>query len=578
MKTFIELKRILKADLSKLPKLRIAILGDFATQFLSIGVKAWCAERNYDAEVFEAPFNQIEMQCYNPSSELHKFSAQFIVIAQCTHKLNEIYSLMDTSKYSNLADERLKFIKDACDIFRSSTIICCNYPEIDDCIYGNFSNKISSSFLFQQRKLNYELMKLSEKIENLMICDLSSIQNKYGRDYMFDPAKYASTEMIFSVDYIPIVAKRIVDIIMCIRGHEKKCIILDLDNTLWGGIVGDDGISGIELGHGLGIGKMFVEFQEWLLKLKNRGIILCVCSKNNESTAKEPFLNHPDMVLKIDDIAVFLANWESKVSNIRMIQKILNIGFDSMVFLDDSSFERGVVKENIPEITVPELPEDPALYLEYLYSLNLFETSSFSKVDTDRTKQYAANARREEFQNLFDNEEEYLKSLEMISKVDTFNEYNIPRVAQLSQRSNQFNLRTIRYTESEIKTISESSEYISRAFNLSDKFGDNGLIAVVIMKKMDMESLFIESWFMSCRVLNRGMENYILDKLVAIAKENGIMRIIGEYIPTPKNILVKDHYRNLGFIKCDSNKKDCYYLNIDNYKKINFYIRENSDD
>ena len=227
------------------------------------------------------------------------------------------------------------------------------------------------------------------------------------------------------------------------RGTFNKCLILDLDNTLWGGVIGDDGIEGIQLGHGLGIGKAFTELQQWAKKLQQRGIILCVVSKNDEQVAKEPFIHHPDMVLRLDDIAVFMANWETKVDNIRAVQQVLNIGFDSMVFLDDNPFERAIVRENIPGITVPELPEDPAQYLEFLYSLNLFETASASEVDDKRTRQYQQEAKRIELKRTFANEQEFLASLGMEARVEPFTAFNTPRVAQLTQRSNQFNLRTM---------------------------------------------------------------------------------------------------------------------------------------
>ena len=253
-------------------------------------------------------------------------------------------------------------------------------------------------------------MELLPQYPNLFICDIAGLQNKFGRNMMFAPNIYVSTEMVLSVDAIPYVSSRVIDIIAACQGQFKKCLILDLDNTLWGGIIGDDGIEGIQLGHGLGIGKVFTEFQMWIKKLKQRGIIICIVSKNDEEKAKEPFKRHPDMILKLEDIAVFQANWETKVDNIRTIQKILNIGFDSIIFLDDNPFERNIVRENIPGITVPELPEDPGMYLEYLYSLNLFETASYSALDKDRTQQYQIEAQRVSFKKTFTNEVGFLQS------------------------------------------------------------------------------------------------------------------------------------------------------------------------
>jgi FkbH-like protein len=274
--------------------------------------------------------------------------------------------------------------------------------------------------------------------------------------------------------------------------------------------------------------------------------------------------------LRLDDIAVFIANWENKADNIRRIQSILNIGFDSMVFLDDNPFERNMVRENIPEVLVPELPEDPADFLEFLYGLNLFETVTYSTGDKDRTKQYQVESKRVIAQTNFANEAEFLKSLDMVSVVEGFTKFNTPRVAQLTQRSNQFNLRTIRYTEGDIERLDNDKESHCFSFTLEDKFGDNGLIAVVIMKTFDNESLFIDTWLMSCRVLKRGMEEFTLDTIVDYARTNGFKKIIGEYIPTAKNEMVADHYLKLGFEQTDNR----YVLDINNYKPIKSFIKK----
>ena len=338
MNTLQELKRSLKKDLSSLPTIKIALAGDTATQLLATAIRGTGALRGYNIDLFEAEYNQVEQQLLIPTSDLHQFDADFIVIFQSTHKLGEHHSLLPAEKQMTLADDRLAFIASVCEnpSLASKKIIYFNYPEIGDTVFGSYANKVDSSFTYQVRKLNYELMKLSQQYPNLFICDIAELQNKFGRDRMFAPNTYTSTEMVFRMDVLPYVASRVMDIVCAIKGQFKKCLILDLDNTLWGGVIGDDGLEGIQLGHGLGIGKMFTEFQMWIKKLKQRGIIICVASKNNEETAKEPFEKHPDMVLKLDDIAVFQANWETKVDNIRTIQQILNIGFDSMVFLDDN--------------------------------------------------------------------------------------------------------------------------------------------------------------------------------------------------------------------------------------------------
>ena len=572
MKALRELKKLSKEELNT-PMIKVALLGDTATQLLVTAIKGESVDRGISLDLYEGEYSQVERQLMDPTSELYEFDADIIVIFQSTHKLGEHHSSLPVESQTLLADERLSFVTTLCEnpSFANKKLIYFNYPEIEDTVFGSYANKVESSFSYQVRKLNYELMNLSMQYPNLFICDIAGLQNLFGRQFMFAPNVYMTTEMVLSVNALPYVASRVVDIIAAIKGQFKKCLILDLDNTVWGGVIGDDGLEGIELGHGLGIGKAFTEFQMWIKKLKQRGIIICVASKNNEDTAKEPFEKHPDMILKLDDIAVFQANWETKVDNIRTIQGILNIGFDSMVFLDDNPFERNMVRENIPGITVPELPEDPAMYLEYLYSLNLFETASYSNADKDRTKQYQVEAKRVSLSKTFTNEADFLKSLNMISTVSGFTKFNTPRVAQLSQRSNQFNLRTVRYTEADIEDMAKNPDVIDLSFTLEDKFGDNGLIAVVIMKKLDEETLFVDTWFMSCRVLKRGMENFTLNTMVEFARSKGYKRIIGEYIPTPKNKMVEMHYPNLGFTKLES-YTNRYVLDLMSYLPKECYI------
>ncbi len=578
MKTLRELKKLARVE-SGSSKIRVALLGDTATQLLVTAIKGEAMDRGFSLDLYEGEYNQVERQVMDPTSEFYQFNADISIIFQSTHKLGEYHSSLPIVKQEQLSEERLSFIASLCESpsFANKKLIYFNYPEIEDTVFGSYANKVESSFSYQVRKLNYELMNLSRQYPNLFICDIAGLQNMLGRQFMFAPNVYMTTEMVLSVNAIPYVASRVVDIIAAIKGQFKKCMILDLDNTVWGGVIGDDGLEGIELGHGLGIGKAFTEFQMWVKKLKQRGIIICVASKNNEDTAKEPFEKHPDMVLKLDDIAVFQANWETKVDNIRTIQGILNIGFDSMVFLDDNPFERNMVRENIPGITVPELPEDPAMYLEYLYSLNLFETASYSNADKDRTKQYQVEAKRVSLSKTFTNEADFLKSLDMVSIVSGFTKFNTPRVAQLSQRSNQFNLRTIRYTEGDIAAIADNPDFIDLSFTLEDKFGDNGLIAVIIMRKQDADTLFVDTWFMSCRVLKRGMEDFTLNTMVEKAKAKGFKRILGEYIPTPKNKMVESHYLNLGFMPLDdvSNR---YVLELDNYQPKECYITKREEE
>lgn len=550
MPTFSQLKKNLKKNYSSLNVIKVAILGDTATQFLQQALRGAGFDYGFDLQIWEADFNQIERQVFDPSSELYEFKPEIVIVFQSAHKLLATYNKLKPDKYSSLAEHQLALVDNLTSTISSrlqSKIIYYNYTEINDAVFGNYANKVASSFLYQLRKLNYELMVFATKNPNFYLCDLSSLQNQVGKSNFFHTSVYINTEMVLSIDILPEVALKTLDLIAAMNGKFKKCLIIDLDNTMWGGIIGDDGLENIQVGS-LGIGKAFTEFQYWIKKLKNRGIILAVCSKNTESVAREPFEKHPDMVLKLDDFAVFVANWENKADNIRYIQSILNIGFDSMVFLDDNPFERNIVRENIQGITVPELPEDPADYLEFLYQLNLFETISFSDEDAERTTQYQVEAKRNMLQKNFTNEADFLKSLNMVSLVEPFNKFNSPRVAQLSQRSNQFNLRTVRYTEADVEMLSnKNQDYHTFSFTLEDKYGDNGLICVLILKTENKNILFVDTWLMSCRVLKRGMEHFVLNTIVNYAKEKGYSTVKGEYIPTEKNEMVKDHYLKLGF-------------------------------
>ena len=566
---FSQLKKNLKKSVEGFKTIRMAMLGDSATQFVTQAIKGMGVENSLNLEIFEAEFNQIDQQIFDLSSELYEFNAEVIFIFQSSHKLLQKYNKANVENRHFFAEENIGHIQQCLSVLQSKTnakIIFCNFEEEDDRVFGQFANKVESSFIFQLRKLNYLLQELATQTSNLYICDLSTIQNVIGREKFWSPAVYTNTEMVVSIDALPYFADAVVKIITAFQGNFKKCIILDLDNTTWGGVIGDDGIENIQIGL-LGIGKAFTEFQYWIKKLQQRGIIVAVCSKNTESIAKEPFEKHPDMVLRLSDITVFVANWENKADNIRKIQNVLNIGFDTLVFLDDNLAEREIVRQNLPTVCVPELPKDPAVWLEFLYGENLFETVSFSQEDKERTQQYREQAERTSFEQSFTNESDFLKSLEMKCEVECFTKFNIPRVAQLSQRSNQFNLRTVRYSEIDIQNLASNENYKNFAFSLKDKFGDNGLIAVVVLEKQG-KNLFIESWFMSCRVLKRGMENLTLNTIVKYAKENKFEKIIGEYLPTAKNILVQNHYQNLNFVLlgdgkfelnvCDYAEKECF--------------------
>ena len=379
---------------------------------------------------------------------------------------------------------------------------------------------------------------------------------------------YANTSQPYDLNFITVISKSIIDLVTNFRGSFSKCLILDLDNTLWGGVIGDDGMNNIEIGD-LGLGKIFTEIQLWAKALKERGIILCICSKNTEEIAKEPFEKMDEMILKLSDISVFVANWNNKADNIRYIQRVLNIGFDSMVFVDDNPAERDVVRNNIEGIIVPELPDDPENYLSFLSNLNLFSTVTYSGADQDRTEKYIAESERVKFSEEVDIDS-YLNGLEMQGECVPIDGADVARVAQLTQRSNQFNLRTIRQSEADILGYINNPSKLILKVSLKDKFGAYGLIGVVILDAVSNDEYFITNWIMSCRVLKRGVEKFTFNSLCDILLSKDIKVISSEYCRTKKNDIVSSHYSNLGF---EEGKTDKYSIVLSDFSPLGHSIK-----
>ena len=552
---------------------RLAILGNISTQFLAVAIRGYAALENLPLSVYDADYNQIDAQLLDPASEVYGFGPDSILLWLGTDKLYEEFldlSLEARSGFAASVMQKITMYWDLISKNSKANILQMNFTEIDDRALGNYSCKVGSAFVYQIRKLNFMLEEAMEQRKNAYPIDLLSVQVRLGATAFYDAPLYYNAKMSVSTDALPYVAKAVIDVQKALAGRIKKCVVLDLDNTLWGGVIGDDGMDNIEIGE-LGRGHVFTDFQRWLKQLKECGIILCVCSKNNEDIAKKPFEEHEEMILRLSDIALFVANWEDKASNIRLIQKTLNIGMDSMVFIDDNPFERNLVRQMIPEIEVPELPEDPALYLGFLQEQNYFETASFTGAGSDRTKLYQAEFERTKLMMSFESIDGYLESLEMIGEAKPFEESKFSRIAQLTQRSNQFNLRTVRYTDADIQNIANDPNYVALYYTLRDKFGDHGLVGVIIMKKKNEDELFIDTWLMSCRVLKRGMEEYIVNCFMREAKKRGFKRVYGEYIPTPKNAMVKDIYKTMGFEEISENN---YVMDVNKYEEKKIFIKE----
>ena len=570
--TFLQLAKNCKRDMSGLQTYRLALLGDCATQHLSTALKGYAYTKGLALDVLDADYNQVIPQVIDSNSEMYSFKPDAILLYLCSERLYAQWCETAQDARISFANTVLTSIQQYWGHIASNCVaqvLQFTFVENDDFAFGNYAYQNETSFIYQLKKLNMLLMERSNA-SKVFLVDLNTIQSRIGRNNFYDAKLYYFAKMPISLVAMPLVAESVVRIIQSLLGDVKKCIVLDLDNTLWGGVIGDDGLSGIEIGE-LGAGLAYTEFQAWLKELKKRGILLAVCSKNEEAAAKEPFKKHSDMILRLEDFAIFVANWENKAANIRYIQQTLNIGIDSMIFIDDNLFERDLVRSLIPEITVPELPDDPAEYLTYLQKLNLFETVSFSSEDAKRTDQYRAEAQRTAIQQQYSNFNEYLQSLEMVATYAPFDNFHIARIAQLTQRSNQFNLRTIRYTESEINAASENPDLITVYFTLKDKLADHGLISVVILEKRDSKTLFINTWLMSCRVLKRGMEEFVINSIINIAQQNGFETVIGEYLKSAKNSMVAGIYEKLGFVKTS---EGVFTANVNSFLFNKTFIKE----
>lgn len=577
MTTFRELQKACKLTVEGTP-VKLAVLGNVATQFLSVAIEGAGKIRGLNLSVLDADYDQIDAQLLDPASEVCAAKPDAVLLYLASDRLYEDYLDLPFEEKASFADVIMERVTRYWALIAQNTkarILMMNFTEIDDKGLGQYSARAAISFAYQIRKLNALLQEAMTMHAEVFPVDLAAIQNRMGRDAFYDARLYYSSKMPVALNALPAVARSVTDVLCAMQGRLKKCVVLDLDNTLWGGVIGDDGLNGIEIGE-LGKGHVFTNLQRWLKELKDFGIILAVCSKNDEAVAKEPFEKHEDMVLRLSDISVFVANWEDKATNIKLIQETLNIGMDSIVFLDDNAFERNLVREKCEGITVPELPEDPAEWLNFLQRENYFETASFTGVSEDRTAQYQAEFRRRQSEASYDSIDDYLASLEMVAHAEAFDAGHTARIAQLTQRSNQFNLRTVRYTEEEIAGLMRDERVLTRYYTLRDKFGDHGLIGVAILRRINADTMFVDTWLMSCRVLKRTMEAFVVNDLVALARDAGCTYLAGEYLPTAKNKMVSAVYDDFGFVRKEEAPDGAkrYTLTISDYTPQKTFIQK----
>ncbi len=532
-----------------LQPVRIAIAASSTVSHWIEVLRFWLARAGLAAEIFEADYDTIPQTILDPSSALYVFRPDITMIF--TNYRDVPFDLTPDSLPEEIERKQKESVAQCTALWQvlrkqSGCHVIQNNADLPACrVFGNYEAEMSASRIHFLRRFNAELAQAAGP--GVTIYDLDYLSSLIGKERWHENRYWHHSKHAFALDATGLVAHRAAQLIAAIRGLAKKCLVLDLDNTLWGGVIADDGLEGIELGTGVN-GEAYVEFQRYLLDLKSRGIVLAVCSKNEEATAKLPFVQHPDMQIRLEDIAVFKANWQNKADNIREIAALLNLGLDSFVFVDDNPAERELVRTQLPMVSVPEMGADPAGYIQELDRQAYFEMIAFSREDTARNAYYRANAGRAEYQQQFTDLSEYLQSLEMTAAVAELDAFNLPRVAQLINKSNQFHLTTTRYTEGQLREKMADRDFCCKCFTLEDKFGSNGLIAAVILRRQGGDTLYIDTWVMSCRILARGMEEFISGEIVSLAEQMGMRTIIGQYIPTKKNKLVADLYQRLQFV------------------------------
>ena len=553
---------------------RLAILADFAGQQLVTILKVLFARNKVKLELYEADYDSIDFEILNPQSGLYTFQPQFVAILAASEKLKtRFYEAADRAAFVAETADRYSNLWN---VLKSNnpavTVIQGNFVMPLERAFGNYEQLAPHSLGATFAAINQRMIEAARATKSVLLCDIDYLAGMVGRLNWSDERLWNLAKSPCRLDHLPLLAQSITDVALSAAGHFTKCVVLDLDNTLWGGVIGDDGVSGIALGD-FDEGEAFVAFQKFIRELKARGIILAVVSKNEHAAAILPFREHPRMVLKEEDIAVFIANWDNKADNIRQVQKVLNIGFDSLVFLDDNPFERNIVRQYLPDVVVPELPEDPSMYVRAISQYNLFETATYSAADGQRADQYRQEAQRELTKTSFTNVAEYLASLDMKIKLERFNNFNLPRIAQLIQRSNQFNLATNRYGEAACEAFMKDGEAVPFTLTMADKYGDYGLISVIILKFAN-DDLVIDEYLMSCRVLQRGGRGFRHEQHLRAGRQAQSKRVVGRYNKTAKNDMVKNFYAGFGFeqIEKTANDDSIWALDVESYKPRDTFL------
>ena len=529
---------------------RLAVLGSSTLTHLLPAIRVAGLRRGIWVDTYEADYGQYLQELNDPASGLHAFKPTAVLLALDAYHLTAgVTAGMDEPAAEAALEDAKAHIREtwqlARDAFKCPIIQQAALP-VHLPILGQNEHRLAGSRVRFVARLNAALRTMAEADG----VDILAVDDRAGRDGIVawhDAALWHRSKQEIAPTAGPLYGDLVGRWLAAKQGRSFKCLVLDLDNTVWGGVIGDDGMEGIAIGQGSALGEGYTAFQDYCRELSRRGIILAVCSKNDEANALEPFEKHPEMVLRRGDIASFVANWSDKAGNIRAIAEELNIGLDSLVFIDDNPFERNLVRQELPMVAVPEVSDDPVGYPVALSDAGYFEGLAVTDEDRERSGQYQGNKARDALKASATDLPAYLRGLEMELIARPFDRVGLQRIVQLVNKSNQFNLTTRRYTDEDVLAVMADPDAFGLQLRLLDRFGDNGVIAIVIGRLLESRDLLIDTWLMSCRVLGRQVEPTTLNLIAEQARRLGAKRLVGEYIPTRKNAMVKDHYARLGF-------------------------------
>ncbi|MBE6855427.1 MAG: HAD-IIIC family phosphatase [Ruminococcus sp.] len=571
-----KIRKQLLADGRDRIKKRIAVLGGSTTTDICSMLEIFLLDQGIQPLFYQSEYGQYWQDAMFPNDTLEQFKPDFIYIHTTTRNLTEYHLDMKQSAADCTAAADREFSRFSMMWERLRTTYGCaviqnNFELPRYRMLGNSDVSDVHGMTNYVLELNSRLNRYAQEHKGFYVHDILSLSACCGLDQWHSEAHWCLYKYAMAVEMIPAFAHNLAKIFKSLLGKNKKAFALDLDNTLWGGVIGDDGVSGIEIGQEGAQGQAYAAFQSYLKAHQSLGVLLTVCSKNEAENARLG-LEHPENVLRPDDFRAIRANWEPKSGNIAEIAAELTLLPESFVFVDDNPAERAIVRGQLPGVAVPEL-EQVEEYIRVLDRNSYFEVTDFSEDDAARDEMYRANAARTQQAAQFENYTDYLLSLEMHAEISPFSELYLPRITQLTNKSNQFNLTTRRYTESEMREVLQSDRHIHLCGRLADRFGDNGIVALTI-GEMQGDRLEIQLWLMSCRVLKRDMELAMLDTLVAYCRRAGIRTIHGVYLPTAKNGMVRELYATFGFKKLSESEdgESHWELSVDGYSKQNHVI------